>query len=181
MKEKLEVIGKGLEVTPAMRDQAQKKLEKISGLFAPDAEPVAVVVYKVHPKTNEQSVEITISTKKLTLRAKTRGTDTYECLDLTVDKLAGQLRKAKTQLENARTKDILKDFNLGEADEGETPVAVKKVKKLDLVPMDVDEAIARMDALGHNFFVYLDSSTNLINILYIRDDGSFGRIEIERN
>ena len=38
-----------------------------------------------------------------------------------------------------------------------------------------------MDALGHNFFVYLDSSTNLINILYIRDDGSFGRIEIERN
>ena len=176
---KLEVIGKGLTVTPAMWEQAEKKLEKVANLFSDSESLNAVVIYKVHPKTNEQSVEVTISSNRLTIRAKTRGTDTYECLDLCIDKLIGQIRKAKTQLERSRNRTPLEDLSQ-EVENDEAPVSVTKVKKLDLVPMDIDEAIARMDALGHNFFVYLDSTTGLVNILYLREEGEFGRIELER-
>ena len=45
--------------------------------------------------------------------------------------------------------------------------------------MDVDEALARMDALGHKFFIYLDSESGKVNVLYERDDGSYGDIEVE--
>ena len=48
-----------------------------------------------------------------------------------------------------------------------------------LTPMDVDEALARMDALGHKFFIYLDSESGKVNVLYERDDGSYGDIEVE--
>ena len=48
-----------------------------------------------------------------------------------------------------------------------------------LTPMDVDEALARMDALGHKFFIYLDSESGKVNVLYERDDGSYGDIEDE--
>ena len=57
---------------------------------------------------------------------------------------------------------------------------IVKKKKLSLAPMDVEEALARMDALGHSFFIYLDSSTGLVNVLYQREDNGYGVIEIER-
>lgn len=177
---KLEVIGKGMAVTATMRDQAEKKLEKIADLFAPSVEIQAVVVYKVHPKTGEQSCETSIVTDRLTLRAKSRGSDAYECLDLCIDKLSGQMRRAKTRFEKNRNHEVYSEFGNVDPDL-DAPVEVTKVKKLDLVPMDASEAIARMDALGHNFFAYLDSSSGLINIIYARDDGTFGRIELEKN
>ena len=176
---KLEVIGKSVDVTPTMRDQAARKLQKIADLFSPRIQVDAVVVYKVHPKTNEQSCEATLSTDRLTLRAKARGTDAYECLDLCIDKLAGQMRRAKTRFERNRDREVTVEFGDIEP-ASDVPVEVTKVKRLDLAPMDVSEAIARMDALGHSFFAYLDSSTGLVNILYTRDDGTFGRIELSR-
>lgn len=178
---KIEVIGKGVAVTDAMRDYASQKLQKLVTFLA-DSDLNAVVVYKVHPKTSEQSCEVTLTTPRITLRAKTRGSIAYECLDLCIDKLAGQMRKAKTQFQKSREKDLAAAFSddvLTDTDE-ENDVDVVRVKKLDLVPMDESEAVARMDALGHSFFVYLDAATGLVNVLYSRDDGGFGRIELER-
>lgn len=178
----LQVIGKGVAVSPAMRDQAAKKLERIVALFEPGTALDVVVVYKVHPV--EQSCEVTVRAPQIVLRAKTRGKDTYECLDLCIDKLEGQMRKVKTQLERRRDHsvvDAIKVKAMAENQHVDTSVDVRKLKKLDLVPMDADEAIARMDALGHSFFIYLDSETNLVNVIYARDDGGFGRIEIERH
>ena len=57
---------------------------------------------------------------------------------------------------------------------------IVKKKKLSLAPMDVDEALTRMDALGHTFFIYLDSSTDLVNVIYERDDGTYGLIEVDQ-
>lgn len=64
----------------------------------------------------------------------------------------------------------------GEEDAAE----IVKKKKLSLAPMDLDEALTRMDALGHQFFIYLDSSTDLVNVIYERDDGTYGLIEIDQ-
>ena len=127
---KLEVIGKGLTVTSAMWEQAETKLAKIADLFADTDSLNAVVVYKVHPRTGEQSVEVTLTSRQLTVRAKSRGTDTYECLDLCIDKLTGQLRKAKTQQERSRSRGFLDDFADFDT-QNEQPVDVTKVKKLD--------------------------------------------------
>ncbi len=57
---------------------------------------------------------------------------------------------------------------------------IVKRKTLALTPMDADEALARMDALGHSFFIYLDSTSGLVNVLYEREDHGYGVIEIEK-
>jgi len=174
---KIEILGKGVTITDSMKNMTEKKLGRIDSLFDDDTDLEAVVVYKVHPV--EQSCEITIKAPRIILRAKTKGKDAYECLDLCIDKLEGQMRKVKTVYSRARNKSFGKSIKFDEIEEEtEESVNVIKVKKLDLVPMDVDEAIARMDAIGHSFFVYLDSDTGLTNVLYQRDDGGFGRIEI---
>ncbi len=178
----LEIIGKGVSITPAMKRQAEKKLKRIETLFDSDADLRGTVVYTVHP--NDQSCEVTVSSPKITLRAKTKGQDTYECLDLCIDKLEGQMRKVKTQLEKSRNKSLSRAIGLElqkvELAEVAEPENIVRRKTLDLVPMDQDEAIARLDALGHNFFVYLDSATGLVNVLYKRDDGGFGIIEVRK-
>lgn len=45
--------------------------------------------------------------------------------------------------------------------------------------MSLEDAIMRMEALSHKFFLYLDAEDNLISLLYIRNDGGYGIIQAE--
>ena len=45
--------------------------------------------------------------------------------------------------------------------------------------MSLDEAITRMNALGHSFFIYLDSEDLKISVVYARNNGGYGVIEAE--
>ena len=45
--------------------------------------------------------------------------------------------------------------------------------------MDMEEAIMQMELIGHSFFVYRDTETNLISVVYRRNDGNYGLIETE--
>jgi putative sigma-54 modulation protein len=56
---------------------------------------------------------------------------------------------------------------------------IVKRKNLNLTPMDVEEALCRMEALDHNFFIYLDSASQKTCVIYKRNEGDFGLIEIE--
>ena len=62
-----------------------------------------------------------------------------------------------------------------EDDEG----SLVKVKKFGVKPMDSEEAILQMDLLGHNFFVYQDSESSKVNVVYKRKDGNYGLLEPE--
>jgi putative sigma-54 modulation protein len=45
------------------------------------------------------------------------------------------------------------------------------------VALSEDEALLQIDLLGHDFFVYTDDVTGLINVLYRRKDGSYGLLK----
>ena len=50
---------------------------------------------------------------------------------------------------------------------------------LQQIPMSIEEAAIRMEALGHDFFVYLDAEDERISVLYTRKDGGYGVIQAE--
>ena len=50
-------------------------------------------------------------------------------------------------------------------------------KKIDLKPMTVDEAILQMEMIDHKFFIFLNSDTNKVCVVYLRDDHNYGIIE----
>ena len=43
--------------------------------------------------------------------------------------------------------------------------------------MSQEEAILQMELVGHSFFVFKDSDTNQVNVVYKRKDGNYGLIE----
>ena len=51
---------------------------------------------------------------------------------------------------------------------------VVRTKKFSVKPMDVDDAITQMELLGHNFFMFMNAENDSINVLYRRNDGTYG-------
>jgi|GEM_PF-1649290 len=66
----------------------------------------------------------------------------------------------------------------------ETDAAQPKVvrsKQIDLKPMDLEEAILQMDLLGHDFFIYVDVEDQTTNVIYRREDGEIGLLEVKES
>ena len=69
---------------------------------------------------------------------------------------------------------------LPEVEEEVEEVEVVKTKKIQLEPMNMEEAILQMEMLQHDFFVYLDMETDSINVVYRRNNGDYGVIVTEK-
>ncbi|MBI4338163.1 MAG: sigma 54 modulation/S30EA ribosomal C-terminal domain-containing protein [Chloroflexi bacterium] len=52
-------------------------------------------------------------------------------------------------------------------------------KRFAMQPMPPEEAATHMELLGHEFFLFLNSTTGQFNVLYRRRDGDYGLIEPE--
>lgn len=70
------------------------------------------------------------------------------------------------------------NFNTGTLPEDEIGDIVR-VKKFEVKPMHPEEAIEQMELLGHNFYVFYNSDTNILNVLYRRTDGNYGLLQPE--
>ncbi len=178
---KYQIIGKNIDITDSISASVEKKLSRLEKYFSSGQEINCRVVCSVHgPK---QRVEATIYMPRFTLRAEVEEEDLYAAIDSAVAKLSDQLRRLKTRAQNSVNK-----FSIGESiifDNVETALnaskddVVVRTKSYYLEAMSLDEAIARMEALGHSFFLYLDADDDLISVVYVRHDGGYGVIEAE--
>ena len=178
---KYSIRGENLEVTEAIRDYVVSKLEKIEKYFQADQELDARVNLKVY-REKTAKVEVTIPLGSITLRAEDVSQDMYGSIDLVVDKIERQIRKNKTKIEKKnRIKSgagkLFTDAVVEEA--ATTEKSCFAQKQIDLEPMDLDEAILQMDLLAHDFFIYRDAEDNTTNVIYRREDGDIGLLEVK--
>ncbi|MFD2615566.1 ribosome hibernation-promoting factor, HPF/YfiA family [Paenibacillus gansuensis] len=179
------IRGDHLEVTKALKDYAEKKLARLDKYFetplASDAHVTLTAVRGIH------GVEVTIPLNGFFLRAQEKSEDMYASIDMVVDKLERQIRKHKTKMNRkvrhergARVFKETADATAATAtqllDEEDLDEVVR-TKQFNLKPMDLEEAILRMNMVGHNFFVFSNAASNLINVVYRRNDGKYGLIE----
>ena len=173
----MEVIIRGnkIEITDSMKEYVKEKLSKLDK-YSLDGFKATVLV-KIRNYT--QKVEVTIPLKTLILRAEEEASDFYSAVDLVVNKLERQIRKNKTKLKR-KEKSGIKELNMEEIldipDEEEVDI---KRKKIEIKPMNLDEAILQMELLGHNFYMYKDSDLDSITLVYKRKNGGYGVIETE--
>ena len=175
---RFEIVGKKISVTEGMRTKIEEKLSFLDKYILIDPNVIARVVCRVYPNT--QKIEVTIPTKVGILRAEVEHEDFYAAIDLAIDKLEDQIRRQKTRL-SRRHKDSLAESFI-EKDEKvleEEDIAVK-TKTITPEKMDLEEAIMRMEMLGHSFFIYVDNEDDEIAVVYRRNDGKYGLIETER-
>lgn len=175
---KYNIRGDKLEVTSAIENYVENKLDRLNKYFQND-EVVANVLLKVRGR--EQIIEVTIPADKYILRGEVGNDDLYSAIDLVTDKLERQIRKNKTRLskQNKCYKDLNLNFDIEENDIKDESIKYNIVKRktLEMKPMDEEEAILEMNLLGHDFFVYKDMHSDNICILYERKDGEYGILE----
>ena len=177
------IRGENIEVTPAIREYVESKIEKVERYFNDDLNANANVNLKVY-NDKQTKVEVTIPMKNLTLRAEERHNDMYAAVDLIVDKLERQIRKHKTKV-NRKFRDregsgiyfatVAQAGATTESNEEEYTIV--RTKQFDLKPMDQEEAVLQMNMLGHDFYIYTDAESDSTNIVYKRRDGKYGLIE----
>ena len=171
---KIEVVGKnGFTPSEANKEYAEKKLAKLQNYLSDYDNVSARVVCKVYKDFHK--VEVTIPSKNIILRAEVSAADIYSALDLAIDKLVKQIRRYNDKIKDKMGRDGIKNSLVAEEDE-----RVVRKKELNLDPMSVEEAIDQMEALGHDFFIYLDKSTRKTNVIYLRADGGYAVIETDQ-
>ncbi len=176
------VRGDNVEVTPALHEYAEKKLSRLEKYFDDIPEDqIAQVTMRI--VRNEHVVEVTVPVPNLLLRAEVQHQDMYAAIDLAADKLERQVRKYKTRV-NRKARQVTAFPNgaafaesVGEPEAQSYEIV--RTKRFNLKPMDVEEAILQMDLLGHDFFLFSNTETGQVNVVYRRHDGKYGLIEPE--
>ena len=172
---KYNIRGKKIEVTDAIRDYMTSKIERLEKYLDDNDEVEAKAV--VSTKGKEQKVEVTIWSGKYNIRAEESSDDLYAAMDLVIDKLERQFKKYKDKINDKRRKETIKEIDTEDIKDLEEKEVIVRRKEVYLKPIDEEEAITQMELLDHTFFVYKDSNTNKINVVYKRNDGNYGVIE----
>lgn len=174
---KINVVGKNVTVTQGISDKIHKKLEVLNKYFIVGDEDTANVLIRTY--RHKQKIEVTIPTKFAILRAEVMDDDLYNAVDKVIDKLEDQIRRQKTRL-TRKNKDSLAQAFIDEVDDDlDSEDQVVKTKSIVPVEMSLDDAIMKMELLGHDFFIYTDDETQKIAVVYKRYDGGYGLIETE--
>lgn len=177
----VQVRGRNMEVTNALKDYVEKRVSKLERYLDGIAEAqVTLTVEK-----GSHRVEVTIPINSMLLRGEESTQDMYASIDLVVEKLEKQIRKYKGRLFKRLGKAA--GEGPGEAAGAPSPAEpalengprVVRTKRFAIKPMPVDEAILQMNLLGHSFFVFTNAETEQVNVLYKRKDGNYGLIEPE--
>ena len=174
---KITTSGKGFAISDSLTERIEKKISKLDRYFHDDAEAIIRISQE---KGNRNIVEITISASGLLLRAEETSNDMYVSIDGAVDKLNRQIRRHRTKLDK-KLRDTAFEPPV-EAVEPEEELAqynVVRTKKFKVKAMQVDDAIAQMELLDHDFFLFRDEKTDGICLIYRRTDGAYGLLQPE--
>ena len=170
------ISGKNITVTDGLRTAVEDKLGKLERYFTPDTE----VVVTLSVEKERQKIEVTIPVKGNIIRSEQVSNDMYVSIDLVEEVIERQLRKYKNKIvdkhQNATAfaqEFVDKDYN----DEDE--VKIIRTKRFGIKPMDPEEACVQMELLGHNFYVFFNSETEEVNVVYKRKGNTYGLIEPE--
>ncbi|MBP3800183.1 MAG: ribosome-associated translation inhibitor RaiA [Bacilli bacterium] len=172
---KITIRGDKIKITDSMKEYIEEKLSKLDKYLKDSDNVNANVVVKV--KNINQILEITIPLKNIILRSEESQDDFYKAVDKTIDKLERQIRKNKTRLSKHTrvSKEIF--FEETANNDLEDSDKIIKRKKIEVKPMNEEEAVLQMELLGHEFYMYLDSEKDKYCVVYKRKDGGYGVLE----
>ncbi len=186
------ITGRKVEVPDDVRAAVERKIGSLDR-FVGDLERAEVVFREEkNPRIAErEQVEVTLHGHGHHVRATVAGTDQHQAVDLAVDKLGKQLRKLKTRVErrtrpNSHREDnhhplahLEPEVTEGAVDDEEQIPTIVRRKTFDLDLMVPDDALIRMQLLDHDFFLFVNADSGKPSVVYLREDGDAGLIEID--
>ena len=185
------VTGRKMPVTDALREYAEEKIGNSMKVMDIDPLVAEVVLFvEKNPANPRPAVcEVTLRTKGHIIRVEEHEEDMYAAIDVAAAKVVRQLRKYKTKVVDRKLRAADETIRMAEpAAAGELDVdglmqelaaddEVVRVKTIEFEPLTEEEALVKIDLLGHDFFAYTDRDSGMVNVLYRRDDGGCGLLK----
>jgi putative sigma-54 modulation protein len=160
-----------------LREIILKKTNRLSKYFDENA----VVKVLLKREKDIYKMEITANFNGSFIRSEVNGENMYDNIDILLPKIEKQIIKNKgklmKKLKSGAFKD--KDFLYLEETPEEKPANVAKFKSFKVYPLTVEDAVAEMNMLEHDFFVFINKENNKLQIVYRRKDEDIGVLEPE--
>lgn len=164
---KVTCTGRRVSLKPSFIELAEKKLAKLDKFFPEEAQAqVTVTVEK-----SRQTVELTLRSGTLTMRAEKASDRMEDALSDAVDLLVRRVVKYRKRLGDKLTAAAVQEMPAAEPEE---PLTVVREKHFAVKPCTTEEAIMQMELLGHSFFLYRSADTGEVRVVYRRADGGYG-------
>ena len=191
---KLLIHGRNLELTPALREYTQSKLEKAIQHFGEMVQEADVHLSVArNPRVPEQTAEVTVFANGTVIRAQERSENLYASIDMVASKLCRQLRRYKERHTDHHhspghsasvtpsTESVLDessiDGSLLEGKKVQLPNPGVRRKYFSMKPMSIEEARHQLDLIDHDFYLFKDNETKELQVIYKRNHGGYGVIQ----
>jgi putative sigma-54 modulation protein len=190
---KLLIHGRNLEVTPAIRDYTETKLSRAIHHFEGMVKEADVHLSVArNPRVPQQIAEVTMFANGTVIRAQERSDNLYASIDLVASKLTRQLNRYRERLHDRHQGPVhrsARDEEAGAASlpppgatltdgkEAELPSRGVRRKYFAMPPMNLDEALHQLELIDHDFYMFRDSESGQIQVVYRRNHGGFGVIQ----
>lgn len=178
------INGRRMEVPDKLRQLTEDKVTRLGRVVEMDLAEV-LFTQATNPRIPDQvACEITLSGHGHHVRAKVAAHDGFTAIDKAVTKAGAQVKKLKTKLHRRSAgtiKDVPPESASHDGDEHEDLVdevpRIVKSKRFAMMPMTPEDAVSRMDLLGHGFFFFTSADTGRAAVIYRRGDGDVGLID----
>lgn len=188
----IKISGRKVAISSALREQVESKIGGALKVF--DIKPMSCDVVlradKSHVNRDRCSCEVTVFVRDNVVRVVATATDLELAIDDAAGKVTRQLRKYKTRIVDKRQRskrpepivenvaDLSELINPpAEEPQEEADDELVREKVIELTPMSVEEALVQTDLIGHDFYVFENSVTGLVNVVYRRKNGGYGIIK----
>ena len=175
------ITGKNLEISDTLRKYVEKKIGRLDRYLPNilDAR-VELAVENTRAAKDSQIAQVTLHTKRALLRAEEASADMFAAIDTVFEKMQRQMDRFKDKRWMKRGVEAEVPVETAaeeeEAETGEEPSRITRVKNFQMTPMDEEEAVDQMELLGHDFYVFFNVNNNQINVVYRRRGGDYALI-----
>ncbi len=185
----IKVSGRKVTVTDALHDYVDEKIGDALKVFNIQPMTCDVVLRVEKNRSNPEAAvcEVTVRVRDNVVRVESADPDMYAAIDFAADKVTRQLRKFKTRVVDRRQRaqglpvepihTDLADLIEPEAVDQDVDDELVREKVIDLPPMTEEEALVQTDLIGHDFYVFTNATTGLVNVIYHRKNGGYGIIK----
>lgn len=169
------ITGRNIDITEGLKSAVEEKLGKLDRFFFFFSE----VNVTLSVEKERQKIEVTIPVKGNIIRSEQVSSDMYVSIDLVEEVIERQLKKYKNKIVDKQQNAAAFAQEFVEKDYDDDEVKIIRTKRFGIKPMDPEEACVQMELLGHNFYVFFNSETEEVNVVYKRKGNTYGLIEPE--
>ncbi|MBN2096803.1 ribosome-associated translation inhibitor RaiA [Candidatus Peregrinibacteria bacterium] len=181
----IKIKSQNLSLSDAQKELIKSKVEKLKN-FADrlDDESAEFRVEVRHEKARKTedayACQLTIFAPNAVLRAESREESIENAVDDCLDKIHKPIERYKAKIHRSEKKGLgAKELEETKkpSDEFEIPKVLRRKRFSANAPMTEEEAIERMEMIGHSFFLFNNMDTHRFSVIYKRSDGYYGIIE----